>query len=432
MPSLQTSLSLQLTITSAILNRPLAFLRICGLLVILLTGFPFSAITLYAQKTYTISTVPDPKQNGSGYVSDPAGVITPDEAASINALCRELEQSSTAQIAVVLLPSIGEDNPKEFATRLFRAWGIGQADVDNGLLILTVLDQRRTEFETGDGLEGVLPDILCYRIGMQELVPFFKQDEYGKGLIAATRRFKQQLEQPENLEEIRSSGREGYSPVPGTPRPLGWYIVATLVFLLFLAVWLIYSNYSKQELYDRYLMVRKVYSWIFILLFPLPYLIIYFLLRRRLRQLRDQQRFSRKNGKPMRKLSESEDDRFLEAGQITEEEIEAVDYDVWVTEEEDDVLILRYDKRWSKYKSCPKCRYKAFHKAESRTLRQATYAHSGQREVIHQCKNCHYSKRQLFTIPKKTRSSSGGGFSGGGGSSWGGGSSSGGGAGVSW
>ncbi|NBC06100.1 MAG: hypothetical protein GVY26_02800, partial [Bacteroidetes bacterium] len=381
------------------------------------------ASSLYGQTAYTVETVPNPKDSGTGYVSDPGNVLSAEDVNTLNVLCYDLEETSTAQVAIVLLPSIGEENPKQFATRLFEHWGIGQRDVDNGLLILTVLDQRRTEFETGDGLEGVLPDIICYRIGMQELVPYFKQDEYGKGLIAATQRFKEVLENPDTLEEIRSTrSEEAYSPVPGVPPVLGWYGAVVVLFLLFLAVWLIYTNYSKQELYDRYQMTRKVYTWIFILLFPLPYLLIFPLLKRRLRKLREQPRYSRKNGKLMHKLDERADDEYLELGQVVEEEINAVDYDVWVTENRDDILILRYAKRWSKYKGCPKCGYKAYHKAHSRVLRHASYSHSGQKEVVHSCKNCHYSHRQLITIPKKRRSSGGGGgFGGGGGSSsWGG------------
>ena len=120
---------------------------------------------------FTPQTVPDPKKTGGGYVSDPGGVLKTAEVAELNRLIAAIEDSSTAQIAVVVLPSIGEESPKEFATALFETWGIGQRETDNGLLILVVMDQRRTEFETGYGLEGVLPDITCYRVGMETLVP---------------------------------------------------------------------------------------------------------------------------------------------------------------------------------------------------------------------------------------------------------------------
>jgi uncharacterized protein len=387
-----------------------------------------------AQSAYTVGNLPNPKDNGGGYVSDPDGILNAQDRSTLNALCRELEQNSTAQVAVVIVNSIGQENPKDFTTRLFNQWGIGQADVDNGLLVFSVMDQRRTEFETGYGLEGVLPDAICYRIGMQELVPYFREGNYGQGLIAATRRIKDVLENPETIEEIRSSGKAPRQIVRGVPDFLFWYGVADTLFVLFLIIWLIYTNCSKQELYDRYMMVRKVHNWMFIILFPLPYALFYPLISRHLKKLRNQPRYSRKTGNVMRKMDEQEDDRFLELGQVVEEHLESVDYDVWVADYGKDVLILPYQKRWSKYKACPKCKFRTYALSETQVLRNATYSHSGKKEIIHTCKNCNYRKSRIITIPKKSRSSSGGGsFSGGGGgSSFGGGSSGGGGGGVSW
>ncbi len=382
-------------------------------------------VAAMAQTAYTIENLPNPKDNGSGYVSDPDGILNAQDRSTLNALCSQLEQNSTAQVAIVIVNSIGQENPKDFATRLFNHWGIGQADVDNGLLVFSVMDQRRTEFETGYGLEGVLPDVICYRIGMQELVPYFREGNYGAGLIAATQRIKETLENPETIEEIRSSGQPR-QVIDGVPDGLVWYAVIDALFVLFLIIWLIYTNYSKQELYDRFMMVRKVHSWVFILLFPLPYALFYPLLSRHLKKLRNQPRYGRKTGAIMHKLHETEDDRYLELGQVVEEHLGSVDYDVWITEDEEDILILPYKKRWSKYKACPKCQFKTYALSDTNVLRSATYSHSGKKEVIHTCKNCNYRNRRVVVIPKKTRSS------GGGGGSFGGGRSGGGGAGVSW
>lgn len=389
--------------------------------------------TLSAQQAYTIETLPRPDRQGGGMrVSDPDGLLRSADVSTLNELALSLEAKSTAQLAIVIVQSIGQENPKDFATRLFNHWGIGQADVDNGLLIFSVIDQRRTEFETGYGLEGVLPDVLCYRIGMQELVPYFKQDQYGPGLIAAVDRIKALLEDPEALAEIRSSeqGDSRSDPLIGL---LGIYLLINLLFHLFLAGWLLYASYNHEDLYDRYVTVRKVYQGFLIILFPLPYGLIYPLLGGWLRRLRNHPRYSKKTGEIMHKLSEEEDDKFLELGEVVEERINSVDYDVWVTEDEADVLILRYAKRWSRYSACPKCSYRAFHQSNTRVLRHASYSSSGQKEIMHSCKNCNYSKRTLVTIPRKQRSSGGGGFSGGGGGGgFGGGSSGGGGGGVSW
>lgn len=393
--------------------------------------------SVFAQNTaYTLESVPDPKNNGGGYVSNPDGILDNGDVNVLNQLIASMEDSTTAQVAVVIVQSIGEENPKDFATRLFNKWGIGQAGTDNGLLIFTVMDQRRTEFETGYGLEAVLPDAICYRIGMQELVPEFQQGRYGQGLIRAVRRIKYTLEDPKALEEIKASPNRSYGGTRNSIRSL--YIVLTIygIITLILSTYFLGRIFhilrSRDELYDKYLDLRKVYWLFLVFLIPLPYIFMYWYLNRKLRSLRRQPRFSRTTGEPMRLLTEAEEDPYLERGQITEEEIGTVDYDVWVSESGDETMILRYKKRFTYYKECPKCHYLTYYHAYTQTIRQPTYTSTGQQKIVHKCKNCNEQKTTIKTLPVLTRSSGGSGSSGGGGGSWGGGSSGGGGGGVSW
>ncbi len=387
------------------------------------------------QSAYTVEEVPNPKDRGNGYVSDPGNSLSEDAVTQLNLLLADMENKSTAQMAVVVLPGIGEEVPKDFATRLFQHWGIGQKGVDNGLLLLVVMDQRRAEFETGYGLEGLLPDIICLRILLEELVPHFQQQDYDGGVIGAVQRVKALLEDPEALAELRAS----LDPQRGWPRVMGqkihpalyWYAIISLFFGLGVIVWMLINLLNKEDLYDKYRHIRYATLLIFVFIFPIPYLLLYFMLKGVLHRLRNQRRFSKVNGMPMRKLSEGEEDTYLEKGQVTEEALGSVDYDVWVTEDDSDVVTLSYAKLFSKYQACPECKFRTYHKASSKVLQHATYSSSGSMEVIYECKNCNYHKRKVMVIPMKTRSSSGSG-SGGGGGSWGGGSSGGGGAGASW
>lgn len=397
-----------------------------------------------AQETqvYTVQTVPDPKRGGTGYVSDPDNFLYPAEIAEINKRIADIERATTAQIAVVLLGSIGEDNPKEFATRLFAHWGIGKADRDNGLLLLSVMNQRRTEFETGYGMEAVLPDAYCYRIGMQELVPSYREGRYAEGLIKTIDRIGTILKDPESREDIvsgpaRPKERPGRSILPAVL--LGVILLSHIGYLVLLLLRIRWVLANKDDLYDKYMAIRLLNSFGFLFLAPAFFPFASIFVKRLLNKLRNQPRFSRINGKPMHKLSEEEEDRFLERGQITEEEIGSVDYDVWITEEEDDVLILRYARQFSKYSKCPQCGYRTWYLARSSIVRQATYTSTGLREILHLCKNCDYRQVEHRTLPKLQRPSGGvaaGGFSGrsgrSGGGPWGGGRSGGAGAGVSW
>ncbi len=395
--------------------------------------FCFSLLA-HGQSVYTIDNTPDPKRSGGGYVSDPTNVLSADSRSRLNQMIGELESKSTAQIAVVLLPSIGDEVPKDFATRLFQRWGIGQASKDNGLLLLVVMDQRRSELETGYGMEGLLPDVVCYRILLEELVPRFQAGDYDGGVLATIRQIKTLLEDPAALEELRAE----LDPYRGWPSIMGrkihpgfyWYGVIALLFGIGVLGWVVVTLFNKEDLYDKYRHVRVVTGWGYLFLFPLPYLVLYFIFRGVLKRLRNQPRYSNQTGALMHKLTEEEEDAFLQEGQTTEEEIGSADYDVWVTEDHSDIMILRYAARLTEYERCPKCNFVTYHLESSRVLRNASYSHSGEKELLHECKNCHYVSRKTVVIPRKTHSSSGGG--GGGGGSWGGGSSGGGGGGASW
>ena len=159
---------------------------------------------------------------------------------------------------------------------------------------------------------------------------------------------------------------------------------------------------------------------------------------------RNTERFSEKTGEFMIKLSETDDDAHLQKGQISEETVKSIDYDVWITADGSDVLILAYKKWFSKYRKCPKCKFKTYYKEYDRTITAATYSSSGTGERKYSCVNCGHSKVTRYTIPRKQKSSSGGGSYGGGSSyssggyssgsssSWGGGSSRGGGSTGGW
>lgn len=98
----------------------------------------------------TVSSVPNPKSaSTNGYVSNPDGILSADYAGLIDNICFEIEQQDSFQVAFVILESIGDEVPKDFAFELFNAWGLGHKNRDDGLLVLFVLDQREIQFENG-------------------------------------------------------------------------------------------------------------------------------------------------------------------------------------------------------------------------------------------------------------------------------------------
>jgi len=399
------------------------------------------------QDSYTIEDVANPKKKGgTGYISDPNDYISSFEEQELNSIIWDIEQKSTAQIAVVILPSIGTEVPKSFAVDLFEKWSIGQADTDNGLLILTIMDQRRTEFEVGYGLEPILTDVVCYRIGTSEIVPNFKQGNFGKGLIEAVKKVQLFLDNPEVIDEIYSN-KINHQTSNNTGVPvlffyiLGFYAMVCLLFFIGYYGIAYDIERSKDDYYDKYHRLKKLKVGCLLFLFPLPLIFFNKLIKRRLKNYRYAPRFSSVNGKALILKDEWAENAFLEKAQILEESLESIRYDVWVTHDESDILVLEYEGSSRKYSDCQECNYKTFGKSKTVVLKSANYNRSGERKVYFDCRNCHYKEEKIEIIPQlvqhtsssgSSSSSFGGGSSSSGSSSFGGGSSGGGGAGVSW
>ena len=121
------------------------------------------------------------------YVSDPTNILAPAATDTINAILGRLEKSTGIETAVVMLPSIGENDIFDFSTSLFRKWGIGKKKSDNGLLILFVMDQHKVRFATGYGIEGTMTDAKSKRIQTQYMVPAFKRSDWNKGMVDGVR-----------------------------------------------------------------------------------------------------------------------------------------------------------------------------------------------------------------------------------------------------
>lgn len=147
--------------------------------VALLSG-PLSAMT--------VDEVPNVHlKDARQYVTDPSNILSTAARDSINLMLGRLEKGSGIEAAVVMLPSIGNDDIFDFAHNLFRKWGIGKKKENNGLLVLFVMDQHKVRFTTGYGLEGTLTDALSKRIQMNEMVPAFKEGKWDEGMVKGVR-----------------------------------------------------------------------------------------------------------------------------------------------------------------------------------------------------------------------------------------------------
>lgn len=177
--------------------------RLIGLMLFLLVAT--LSFATGEEKQYTLQDVPNVRLNDARqYVSDPSHILSGSARDSINAVLARLEESTGIETAVVMLPSIGEEDIFNFAHELFRQWGIGKQKSNNGLLILFVMDQRKVRFTVGYGLEGTMTDAMSKRIQMQRMVPRFKAGDWDGGMVDGVRAAAQVLDgsmQPEPADD---------------------------------------------------------------------------------------------------------------------------------------------------------------------------------------------------------------------------------------
>lgn len=98
--------------------------------------FLFATNVAFAQKTYQVKDIPDPKKNGGGYVSDPDKILGSDAVSQLNSTIADFESKTNVQVAVVVVNDFDHDKEDfDFAYELFNTWGIGSKTSNNGLLL---------------------------------------------------------------------------------------------------------------------------------------------------------------------------------------------------------------------------------------------------------------------------------------------------------
>lgn len=110
-------------------------------------------------------------------------------AAQVQQLERKLvafDDSTSTQLAVVVMQSTGQYDIADYGVRLAQHWGIGGKENNNGILLLVALGDRAVTIQTGYGVEGAVPDAIAYRIIENEIKPAFRQGDYFSGIDRAT------------------------------------------------------------------------------------------------------------------------------------------------------------------------------------------------------------------------------------------------------
>ncbi len=118
----------------------------------------------------------------TGRVVDQANVISGDVRSDIEAESKGLEDKSGTQLVVATVNSLEGSDIETYANQLFRGWKLGQAQKNNGVLLLVAPSEHKVRIEVGYGLEGTLTDALSSVIISSAIIPRFKTGDFSGGI----------------------------------------------------------------------------------------------------------------------------------------------------------------------------------------------------------------------------------------------------------
>ena len=157
-------------------------------------------------------------------VTDYTHTLSDEQRGLLEAKLSQFNDSTSTQIAVVIIKSVGDYDINEFGQKLGRAWGIGEKGKNNGILVLVAIGDRKVAISTGYGAEGAVPDITTHQIIENDITPRFKQGDYYGGLDDGTSKL---------MEYMKGEYKASKKPKEnGGGTPIGFIVIIVVVILI--------------------------------------------------------------------------------------------------------------------------------------------------------------------------------------------------------
>ena len=169
----------------------------------------------------------------SGRVVDAANIIAPENEAALDGRLAQLEAQSQRQLVVATVPDLQGYDIADYGYRLGRQWALGDAERDDGVLLLVAPNERRVHIAVGYGLEPILTDALSARIIRDTITPAFREGDFDRGIAAGVDAIANQISLPPEeaqrvAAEAESSGASGGEAV----LILVWLFIGFIVLML--------------------------------------------------------------------------------------------------------------------------------------------------------------------------------------------------------
>jgi uncharacterized protein len=162
----------------------------------------------------------------TGRVNDYAGLLRPAEREQLESRLAERERATGAQVVVAIFPSLEGESLEDYSIRLAQKWRIGQKSLDNGVILLIFVNDRKMRLEVGYGLEPVIPDIVAGALIRETLAPRFREQRYAAGIEASADAIYARIAGDTRAPPPRP-------PAQGRPLPLATLLLLLLIFGVF-------------------------------------------------------------------------------------------------------------------------------------------------------------------------------------------------------
>lgn len=127
-------------------------------------------------------------------VTDLASVLSADETAALESELEAIDQRGQAQMIIYIAPAVPSGQLLEdFTLRAANAWGVGRADVDDGIILFVFIADRKVRIELGEGAAKMISDDAAARIIADDIAPHFRRKEYAQGLHRAIEKIERLL-----------------------------------------------------------------------------------------------------------------------------------------------------------------------------------------------------------------------------------------------
>ncbi|QUL38229.1 YgcG family protein [Erythrobacter sp. JK5] len=163
----------------------------------------------------------------TGRVVDNADILSPETEAQLTTQLEAFEAQSQRQLVVVTLPTLQGTDIADYGYQLGREWGLGDAERNDGALLIVAPNEREVRIEVGYGLEGILTDAYSKIIIEQDIVPRFREGDMEGGIVAGTTAIANHLLLPE-AEAIQLMTRQATEASGNSGEPV-WVLPLLIV-----------------------------------------------------------------------------------------------------------------------------------------------------------------------------------------------------------